>query len=190
MKVLSAEQMREVDRRTAELGIPNIILMENAGHRVVEFLEREYAPLAKERILVVCGKGNNGGDGLVVARQLFTRVKPEWLRVIAADPEQMRGDALENYRMLKAVGCPVWPKITEEMRTATLVIDAVLGTGLEGPAKGQAAELIRAINDQLPIGRSGVGGCAVGRGGTRKTHRHVHCAQALPGVAARVRARG
>ena len=151
MKVLTAAQMRDVDRRTAELGIPNIILMENAGCRVVEFLEREYAPLAKQRILVVCGKGNNGGDGLVVARQLFTRVKPQWLRVITADPEQMRGDALENYRMLKAVGCPVWPKITAEMRIATLVIDAVLGTGVDGPAKGPAAELIDAINRDFPL---------------------------------------
>ncbi len=152
MKVLTATQMREVDKRTAELGIPNIILMENAGQRVVEFLEREYAPLAKQRIVVVCGKGNNGGDGLVVARQLFTRVKPAWLRVVlGADSAEMHGDALENYKMLKAVGCSVWPRITEEMRIATVVIDAVLGTGLSGPAKGQAAELIAAINDQFPI---------------------------------------
>jgi hydroxyethylthiazole kinase-like uncharacterized protein yjeF len=152
MKVLTAAQMRGVDKRTAELGIPNIILMENAGQRVVEFLEREYAPLAKQRIVVVCGKGNNGGDGLVVARQLHTRVKPKWLRVVlGGEPSEMRGDALENYKMLKATGCSVWPKITEEMRTATLVVDAVLGTGLSGPAKGQPAELIAAINDQFPI---------------------------------------
>jgi ADP-dependent NAD(P)H-hydrate dehydratase / NAD(P)H-hydrate epimerase len=152
VKVLTAAQMREVDRRTAELGIPNIILMENAGHRVVEFLEREYAPLAKQRILVVCGKGNNGGDGLVVARQLFTRIKPHYLRVVlAANPEDMRGDALANYKMLQAVGCPVFPEIAEEMRTATLVIDAVLGTGAEGAAKGKAAELIEAINTRFPL---------------------------------------
>jgi len=105
MKVLTAAQMRDVDRRTVELGIPNIILMENAGQRVVEFLEREYAPLAAQRILVVCGKGNNGGDGLVVARQLYTRVKPQWLRVVVgADPQTMQGDALANYKMLTAVG--------------------------------------------------------------------------------------
>jgi hydroxyethylthiazole kinase-like uncharacterized protein yjeF len=152
VKVLTAAQMREVDRRTAELGIPTIILMENAGNRVVEFLERQYSPLAKQRIVVVCGKGNNGGDGLVVARQLHTRVKPQWLRVVlGGNPDEMKGDALQNYRMLKAAGGDVLPKITEEMRTATLVIDAVLGTGLDGPAKGQAAELIRAINDQFPI---------------------------------------
>jgi len=152
VKVLTAAQMRDVDRRTAELGIPNIILMENAGQRVVEFLEREYAPLAKERIVVVCGKGNNGGDGLVVARQLYTRVKPQLLRVVlGGDPSEMRGDALENYKMLKAVGCTLWPKITEEMRIATLVIDAVLGTGAEGVPKGKAAELIEAINTHFPL---------------------------------------
>jgi len=152
VKVLTAAQMRDVDRRTAELGIPNIILMENAGHRVVEFLEREYAPLAEHRVLVVCGKGNNGGDGLVVARQLYTRVKPLWLRVVlAGDPDQMRGDALENYRMLAAVGCPVSFEITPEMRTATLVVDAVLGTGVEGAAKGKSAEMIEAINGFFPL---------------------------------------
>jgi hydroxyethylthiazole kinase-like uncharacterized protein yjeF len=152
VKILTAAQMRDVDRRTAELGIPNIILMENAGHRVVEFLEREYAPLAKQRIVVVCGKGNNGGDGLVVARQLYTRVGPKWLRVVlAANPNTMQGDALANYKMLEAVGCPVWFEITEEMRTATLVIDAVLGTGLDGPAKGKSAEMIDAINEHFPL---------------------------------------
>jgi NAD(P)H-hydrate epimerase len=144
VKILTAAQMRDVDRRTAELGIPNIILMENAGHRVVEFLEREYAPLAKQRIVVVCGKGNNGGDGLVVARQLHTRVKPQWLRVVlGGNPDKMQGDALQNYKMLAAVGCPVWFEITDEMRTATLVI--------EGAAKGKPAELIKAINEHFPL---------------------------------------
>ncbi len=152
MKVLTAAQMREVDRRTVELGIPNIILMENAGHRVVEFLEREYAPLNKQRIVVVCGKGNNGGDGLVAARQLYTRVEPPWVQVLmAADPGTMQGDALANYKMLEAVGCFISSEITEQMRTATLVVDAVLGTGLIGPAKDQAASMIQAINSEFPL---------------------------------------
>ena len=152
MKILTAPQMREVDRRTAELGIPNIILMENAGQRVVEFLEREYAPLAKHRIVVVCGKGNNGGDGLVVARQLYTRIKPDFLRVVlAANPDEMQGDALANYKMLTAIGCPVSFEIPPEMRTATLLIDAVLGTGVEGAPKGKAAEFIDAINQWFPL---------------------------------------
>ena len=69
MKILTAEQMREADRRTIEAGIPGIVLMENAGCRVVEFLEKTFAPLERQRVVVVCGKGNNGGDGLVIARQ-------------------------------------------------------------------------------------------------------------------------
>jgi NAD(P)H-hydrate epimerase len=144
--------MRDVDRRTAELGIPNIILMENAGLRVVEFLEREYGPLAQHRIVVVCGKGNNGGDGLVVARQLFIRVKPRSLHVVlASEASEMRGDALENHKMLAAVGCPGSLSITPEMQVATLVVDAVLGTGVEGAAKGKSAELIHAINHLFPL---------------------------------------
>ena len=88
MKVLTAAQMRDVDRRTVELGIPGLVLMENAGHRVVEFLEARFAPLSAQRIAVLCGKGNNGGDGLVIARQLFTRFQPRALHVVLlADPE-------------------------------------------------------------------------------------------------------
>src|SRR5215472_18036072 len=118
--------MREVDRRTAELGIPNIVLMENAGHRVVELLERRYAPLEEQRIVVFCGKGNNGGDGLVVARQLHTRIHPRSLHVVLAeDAAGMRGDAAQNYRMLEAVGCPVSYELTPDMECATLIIDAL-----------------------------------------------------------------
>ena len=84
MKVVTPEQMREVDRRTIELGIPGLILMENAGSRVVEVLKERYEPLEGQRIVVVCGKGNNGGDGLVIARQLFTRFRPRSLEVVLA----------------------------------------------------------------------------------------------------------
>ncbi len=73
MKVLTAPQMREVDRLTIAAGIPGLILMENAGARFVDVLLEIFAPLAQHRIVVVCGKGNNGGDGFVIARQLFTR---------------------------------------------------------------------------------------------------------------------
>jgi len=152
VKVLNAAQMREVDRRTAELGIANIVLMENAGHRVMELLGRRYAPLSGQRIVVFCGKGNNGGDGLVVARQLHTRVHPRSLHVVmAGDPTEMRGDAAENFKMLQAVGCAVTREITAEMQAASLVIDALLGTGIHGAAMGRSAELIRAINEGFPL---------------------------------------
>jgi NAD(P)H-hydrate epimerase len=151
MKILTAAQMREVDRRTMELGIPGLILMENAGHRVVEFLEETFAPLARRRIVVLCGKGNNGGDGLVVARQLHVRVRPRALDVVlAGEPEELTGEAAENYRMLGACGCPVHNEITPEMRAATIVVDALLGTGLKGPATGRMAKLIREVNTGFP----------------------------------------
>ena len=154
MKVLTAAQMREVDRRTQELGIPGLILMENAAHRVVEFIEETFAPLASHRIVVLCGKGNNGGDGLAVARQLFTRVHPRALDVLlATDPAELRGDAAGNFRMLGACGCPVVREITPRMRNATLVIDALLGTGLNGPAAGRMLELIREINTGFPLAK-------------------------------------
>jgi hydroxyethylthiazole kinase-like uncharacterized protein yjeF len=151
MKVLTAAQMRDVDRRTMELGIPGLILMENAGHRVVEFLGSKFDPLDQQRIVVLCGKGNNGGDGMVVARQLHTRIKPRRLDVaLTADPGELQGDAAENYRMLRVCGCPVAAGLRPEMREATIVIDALLGTGLKGPAAGESLALIREINSGFP----------------------------------------
>ena len=105
MKILTAAEMREVDRRTIEAGIPGIVLMENAGHRVVEFLAERFDPLADQRIVVLCGKGNNGGDGLVIARQLFTRFAPHSLHVVLlAEPGELKGDAAANLAMLLAAG--------------------------------------------------------------------------------------
>ena len=154
MKVLTAAQMREVDRRTAGMGIPGIVLMENAGHRVVEFLAERFAPLPAQRIVVLCGKGNNGGDGLVVARQLHTRFHPQALDVVLlAAPEELKGDAAANYQMLAACGCPVWREIPAEARLATLVVDALLGTGISGPATGAMLEGIREINGGFPLAK-------------------------------------
>jgi ADP-dependent NAD(P)H-hydrate dehydratase / NAD(P)H-hydrate epimerase len=154
MKVLTAGQMREVDRRTIEMGIPGIVLMENAGHRTVEFLAEKFPRLGAERIVVLCGKGNNGGDGLVIARQLFTRFRPAKLDVVLlAKPEEMKGDAAANLRMLETCGCPLAHEITPAMHTASIVVDALLGTGINGPATGRILEAIRAINECFPLAK-------------------------------------
>jgi NAD(P)H-hydrate epimerase len=154
MKVLTAAQMREVDRGTIELGIPGIILMENAAARVVELLVDKFSPLEKQRIVVLCGKGNNGGDGFAVARQLAIRFRPAALHVaLAGRPEELRGDAATNFHMLRAVGCEVGFEITAEMKRATLLLDALLGTGLQGPARGQSADWIHQINTGFPDAR-------------------------------------
>ena len=150
MKVLTAPEMREVDRRTIEMGIPGIVLMENAGLRVVEFLAERFAPLEAQRVLVLCGKGNNGGDGLVIARQIHTRFPRCWLTVVLlADPADLHGDARENYKMLRACGCPVTTEIPPEAYRATLIVDALLGTGINGPATGAIEQAIAKINGSL-----------------------------------------
>jgi ADP-dependent NAD(P)H-hydrate dehydratase / NAD(P)H-hydrate epimerase len=143
--------MREIDRRAIEGGIPGLVLMENAGLTVVEFLESRFAPLASQRVVVFCGKGNNGGDGLVVARYLHTTVRPAALHVILAEPaETLRGDAATNFARLQETGCPVQFDITHDARRATIVLDALLGTGLNGPPRGRYAELIAEINTGFP----------------------------------------
>ena len=154
MKVLTAAQMRAVDRRTIELGIPGIVLMENAAHRVVEFLAERFAPLSAERIVVLCGKGNNGGDGMAIARQLYTRFGSRALHVVLlAAPDEFKGDAAANYGMLQACGCPISREIPPEARNATLVVDALLGTGIAGPAAGRMLDGIREINHGFPLAK-------------------------------------
>jgi NAD(P)H-hydrate epimerase len=144
MKILTVAQMNAVDRATVERGIPDIILMENAAHRVVEYI----ASANHQRIVVVCGKGNNGGDGLAIARMLHTRFRPELLEVVlVGDPHE------QQLKMLTAAGLEAQRNFTAKSRTATLVIDAVLGTGLSGPARGAALDAIRAINSQFPFAK-------------------------------------
>jgi ADP-dependent NAD(P)H-hydrate dehydratase / NAD(P)H-hydrate epimerase len=153
-KVLTPRQMGEVDRATIAAGIPGIILMENAAQRVVEYIVRRFSPVAEQRIVVVCGKGNNGGDGLAIARQLHVRFRPRNLCVVLiGDPDELRGDAAQNLAMLRASGLQEYRDFGPEMRTATLVIDAVLGTGLSGPAKGPALDAILEINSAFPFAK-------------------------------------
>jgi ADP-dependent NAD(P)H-hydrate dehydratase / NAD(P)H-hydrate epimerase len=154
MKVLTAPEMREVDRRTMELGIPGIVLMENAGSRVVDLLVDRFRPLSQHRIVVYCGKGNNGGDGLVIARQLLTRFRPVRLDVIlAARADEFQGDAATNCHMFQTVGGSVTHELPPEARPATIVVDALLGTGIKGPATGPYAALIEEINTAFPRAR-------------------------------------
>ncbi len=153
-KVLTPAEMAAVDRTTIESGIPGIILMENAAQRVVEYVYAHFSPVSEQRIVVVCGKGNNGGDGLAVARQLHVRFNPRSLCVVlTCDPAELRGDAAANMAMLRASGIQEYRDFGPEMRSATLVIDAVLGTGLAGAAKGGALDAILEINSSFPFAK-------------------------------------
>lgn len=152
LRVLTASQMREVDRLTAErAGIPSLLLMENAAAQVVRALEQEFAPLSRQRIVVLCGKGNNGGDGLAIARQLVVQcLAGEVEAVLLADPAVLHGDAAANWRMAQGVRVPLqvvtdaagWQAYRGCVLRATLAVDALLGTGLEGPARGLIGEVI------------------------------------------------
>ncbi|MGA7240190.1 MAG: NAD(P)H-hydrate dehydratase [Bryobacteraceae bacterium] len=144
MRILTAAEMRAADRRTIEAGIPGIVLMENAACRVVEFLAGHFAPLEDQRITVLCGKGNNGGDGMAIARQIHVRFPGAALRVeLFCDPAELAGDAAANFNMLEAAQVM---RADGGARCPTLVIDALLGTGVTGPATGRALEGIRKIN--------------------------------------------
>ncbi len=104
MKILTAEQMREVDRLTIEDGVPSIALMENAAHRVVEEMVREFDPIDRQSIVILCGKGNNGGDGLAIARLLHEYNVGRLRVVLAADPSEFTGDAAENLKRIRRAG--------------------------------------------------------------------------------------
>ena len=154
MKVLTAAQMREADRLTTErYGISSLKLMENAGVAIAEFLREKFDGLAQRKVIVLCGKGNNGGDGLVVARLLKeSGCSPEV--VLFADPGATEGDATVNLKRwqqslgkLRVVTSGAeWDPVREELRSADLIVDALLGTGLRGPVEGLLGSVIEDVN--------------------------------------------
>jgi len=157
MKALTAAEMREVDRLTSErLGVPGLQLMENAGRSVAEaFLEKFGRQNADPpgRVVVLCGKGSNGGDGFVIAR-LLKEEADEVEVYLFAKPEELRGDALKNYERWRDLGGATttiqdqteWGKVWSKVAAAEVVIDAVLGTGVRGPVAGLFARVIEDVN--------------------------------------------
>src|SRR5579862_6128667 len=101
MKVVTAEQIRELDRRAMEeFGIPGVALMENAGRTVVDVMAREYGPLAGRRVAVLCGTGNNGGDGFVVARYLhLAGAQPTVM--LFGNPDNLKADARTHFQVFR-----------------------------------------------------------------------------------------
>ena len=153
MKILTAAQMQRIDRLTTErYGIPGLTMMENAGQRVIEFLAERYAPLHQQRITILCGRGNNGGDGLVVARLLRgLGLSPRV--ALFADPVKIRGDASANLERYKSYW-PVsvvqtveeWEQLKPEISNTTLFVDAMLGTGLTKPLEGLILKVVEDLN--------------------------------------------
>lgn len=151
MELVTREQMREMDRRTIEGGIvPGLTLMERAGRGILRSLLRRVASPRSIRIWILCGRGNNGGDGLVLARLL--RERGLWPRVLlGASEDAFGGDAAVNLRRARESGLLLEPLGETELAAVArldpsdLIVDAILGTGLRGPARGHAAATIEAI---------------------------------------------
>jgi hydroxyethylthiazole kinase-like uncharacterized protein yjeF len=154
MKIVSAAEMREIDRATSQrFGVPSLTLMENAGTAVAEFVVSQYP--SAERIGVICGKGNNGGDGFVVARKLKAAGR-EVRVVLLAEPSELRGDAAEMFARLPVA--PLIVRSSEELKQAQevfeseVLLDAILGTGFKPPVSGLYAEAIRLLNaSSVPV---------------------------------------
>jgi NAD(P)H-hydrate epimerase len=154
---ISREAVREIERRAiAELGLPGVVLMENAGRSTAELLLRLGVA---GRVVICCGKGNNGGDGFVIARHLdiagvATRV------LLFCNPGDVTGDAAINLRVLQVAGfsirefsnSPDANEVADELAAADWIVDALLGTGTRGDIREPYATAIRAISARHAAG--------------------------------------
>ncbi len=155
MKVVTAEEMREIDRETIEKrGIPGVVLMERAGLAVVSKIKEIFG---RKKVIVVSGGGNNGGDGLVVARNLH---KEGWdVRVfLTAKPEDLKGDASLQYKAAVKFGVDVQPikelldNYSSIFSRHSIIVDAILGTGLSKNVTGTLSGVISLLNkSNVPV---------------------------------------
>lgn len=160
MRLLTSEQMREADRRTIdEVGLPGAVLMENAGAGVTRILKNRFADWQTKGILLLVGRGNNGGDGFVIARRLM-QIGARVNLLLIGQAAKLKGDALLHYLVFARLGGRV-REMTETKHLANLqsslahsgvLIDGVFGTGLERPVKGFIAQAFEIINQsEIPV---------------------------------------
>jgi NAD(P)H-hydrate epimerase len=154
MTTLTRQQVRELDRRAIEqFGVPGAVLMENAGRGTAEVLLRLNP--GRQPVMIVCGKGNNGGDGFVIARHLDVHGWPVRLACFAP-PQELTGDAATMERITAAAGIPAalapagcpadWLADQFTPGRAGWVVDALFGTGLTGPLREPYDRVVAAIN--------------------------------------------
>src|SRR6266702_8724974 len=152
MKVVSAETIQAIDRRAiSEFGLAGLTLMENAGRSCAEAIIAEFGRLARPKAVVVAGKGNNGGDGFVIARLLQQQGWEVKVFVLAGRGE-IRGDAAVNLDRLADAAVILSPAASglagysAELAGATVIVDALFGTGLNSEVKGAYADAIALVN--------------------------------------------
>ena len=175
MRVLNAAQMREADRRTIEdIGVPSLVLMENAGRQVVAAMEAAFEDLTTRHVAVLCGRGSNGGDGFVVARTLAQRGVQCSVFVLGQIAD-VRGDARVNLGILgrldvtvvEVIDAQAWELHYSEISRSDLIVDALFGTGLTTALSGLYETVVAAGVDDLVVERSPLdldvaGGAGVG----------------------------
>ncbi|UCD77675.1 MAG: NAD(P)H-hydrate epimerase, partial [Desulfobacterales bacterium] len=155
MILVTASEMQQIDRRTIEeFGIPGMVLMENAGRGATRFMLEQFPDLQNQRVGVMAGRGNNGGDGFVIARYL----KQKGIQVfvyLLADSKAVQGDAAANLRFLRPLDIPLFElpdeasfsRIKADLTGLDVWVDALLGTGLKSDVKGYFKTVIEFIND-------------------------------------------
>ena len=160
MEIVTSEEMRRIDRHAIRaMRIPSLALMESAGVRVVEAMARRFPDLPRRRVLVLCGKGNNGGDGFVVARHLRA-AGVDCFVVLAADPDGPSGDARTSALAARGAGVEIlpaptptaWAAARRRLADRDLIVDGLLGTGLAGPVRGLLAKIVEdVVRAGLPV---------------------------------------
>ena len=153
LPIVTAEQMRAIDQwAIEEMGIPGIVLMENAGKAIVGRLQKIIPEITSKKIIIFCGKGNNGGDGFVIARHLH-QLGTNITILLAGKFADLKGDAKINAISAKNLKVPIQElnieninRFDHKLRHADVVVDALFGTGLSKPASGFTEVVIKKIN--------------------------------------------
>jgi len=180
--IVSVEEMRWCDETTIKkYGIPGMLLMENAGFNIAKIIQQELSPLESKHILIICGKGNNGGDGFVVARMLLNSYAHVSVLLLVS-PSELKGDAKTNFKILQILAGKsnsriVIRRYSKRLLTAfpkpDIIVDAIFGTGFSGPVLKPFVDVIKWVNRQhakivavdIPSGVNGTTGavdnCAV-----------------------------
>jgi NAD(P)H-hydrate epimerase len=152
-KSLSRDQVRAIDRIAVErLGVSGLVLMENAGRQVADAAVRIIGGAAGKSVAVVAGAGNNGGDGFVAARHLAIR-GARTITFLVSPESKIAGDAAENLKIIRKMGLRVrqlipasLAELAGELHKHDLVIDAIGGTGISGPLRGDLAAAVEQVN--------------------------------------------
>jgi NAD(P)H-hydrate epimerase len=150
---LTRRQVRDFDRLAIDdWGVPGVVLMENAGRGAADAIEGFLGAISGRRVAVVAGRGNNGGDGFVIARHLHARAAAVVVFLVA-DPDKLTPDAAVNFQVLPGLGIQVRRRqgravaqMAAELREFELVVDALGGTGIKGALRGNSAAAVEQIN--------------------------------------------